>query len=76
MKWQLAAGQEDRKPDHIAITRCSSVVALVLNGKCRDISLGVFRFLAYDRRRVRLTFNTTYELQRDELNFYERANTE
>ncbi|KAK5163341.1 uncharacterized protein LTR77_010714 [Saxophila tyrrhenica] len=32
MKWQLAAGQEDRKPWHISITRCSSVVALVLNG--------------------------------------------
>ena len=32
MAWQLAAGQEDRKPGHIAITRCSSVVALVLSG--------------------------------------------
>ena len=38
MKWQLAAGQEDRKPGHIAITRCSSVVALVLNGpKIKDV---------------------------------------
>ena len=32
MKWQLADRQENRKPDHIAITRCSSVIALVLNG--------------------------------------------
>lgn len=38
MKWQLAAGQEDRKPGHIAISRCSSVVALVLNGsKIKDV---------------------------------------
>lgn len=32
MMWQLAANQEDRKPGYIAITRCSSVLALVLQG--------------------------------------------
>lgn len=32
MQWQLAANQEDRKPGHIAITRCSSVLALSLRG--------------------------------------------
>lgn len=32
MRWQLCAGQEDRKPGYIQITRCSSVIALVLNG--------------------------------------------
>jgi hypothetical protein len=38
MQWQIAAGQEDRKPGHISITRCSSVIALVLNGpKIKDV---------------------------------------
>ncbi|KAK3711839.1 hypothetical protein LTR37_009357 [Vermiconidia calcicola] len=38
MTWQLAAGQEDRKPGYIQITRCSAVVALALNGpKIKDI---------------------------------------
>lgn len=38
MEWQMAAGQEDRKPGHIQISRCSSVVALHLNGrKIRDV---------------------------------------
>lgn len=32
MQWQIAARQEDRKPGHIAITRCSSVLALSLHG--------------------------------------------
>lgn len=32
MKWQLCAGQEDRKPGYIQITRCSSVIALALGG--------------------------------------------
>lgn len=32
MQWQIAAGAEDRKPGHIAITRCSSVIALSLHG--------------------------------------------
>lgn len=30
--WQISAKQEDRKPGHIAITRCSSVLALSLRG--------------------------------------------
>jgi hypothetical protein len=33
MSWQMAAGQEDRKPGHIQISRCSSVVALHLSGQ-------------------------------------------
>ncbi len=32
MRWQLSAGQEDRKPGFIQISRCSSVVALTLGG--------------------------------------------
>ncbi|TKA71522.1 hypothetical protein B0A55_06115 [Friedmanniomyces simplex] len=32
MKWQLADRQEERSASHIPITRCSSVVALVLEG--------------------------------------------
>lgn len=32
MKWQLCAGQEDRKPGYIQITRCSSVIGLALGG--------------------------------------------
>ena len=30
--WQISASQEDRKPGHIAITRCSSVLTLALHG--------------------------------------------
>jgi len=33
MKWQLADQQEERSASHIPITRCSSVVALVLDGE-------------------------------------------
>ncbi|KAI9710125.1 MAG: hypothetical protein M1820_002927 [Bogoriella megaspora] len=33
MKWQLADRQEKRAKHHIAITRCSAVIALALNGK-------------------------------------------
>ncbi|KAK1053709.1 hypothetical protein LTR74_016160 [Friedmanniomyces endolithicus] len=33
MKWQLADQQEKRSASHIPITRCSSVVALVLDGE-------------------------------------------
>ena len=32
MKWQLADQQEERSASHISITRCSSVVALALDG--------------------------------------------
>ena len=33
MKWQMAEGQVDRtRPDRVAITRCSSVIAVALNG--------------------------------------------
>lgn len=32
MSWQIADTQESRNPNHIAITRCSSVVALSLSG--------------------------------------------
>lgn len=33
LAWQLADTQSSRNPDHIAITRCSSIVALSLGGK-------------------------------------------
>lgn len=33
LPWQLSDHQQDRRADHIAITRCSSVVALSLGGK-------------------------------------------
>ena len=33
MKWQMAAGQEDRKPGHIQISRCSSTIGLYLGGE-------------------------------------------
>lgn len=32
MQWQIAASQADRKPGHIAISRCSSTLALALHG--------------------------------------------
>lgn len=32
LPWQLSDSQKERRPDHIAITRCSSVVALWLGG--------------------------------------------
>lgn len=54
MKWQLAAGQEDRKPNHISITRCSSVIALVLHGpKIKDVK-NPFRRKARGRGPVRM----------------------
>ena len=38
MKWQMAAGQEDRKPGHIQISRCSSTMGLYLAGpKIREV---------------------------------------
>ena len=32
MQWQISASQADRKPGHIAISRCSSILTLALHG--------------------------------------------
>ncbi|KJY01380.1 hypothetical protein TI39_contig293g00003 [Zymoseptoria brevis] len=36
MAWQMADSHRSRDPEHVAITRCSSVVALSLKGKAID----------------------------------------
>ncbi|OQO10770.1 hypothetical protein B0A48_04070 [Cryoendolithus antarcticus] len=54
MKWQLADQQDERKAGHIAVTRCSSVVALALTGPA-------IRKVRNPHRRAKNAFGFAYD---------------